>query len=145
MGIYEWFTIPGIMLTLHVDGGTTSIKVDNCFISMPEVMEVVACSTFLSYPSSKSLPSSGHSRDNSHGRVRIPHYDTRISGGPVDNSSTCRISILGRLTLKSWNRTSTNYPWTPSYSAPLPYVPLPRPIYSYLNLKYEKRINNYSP
>ena len=71
--------------------------------------------------------------------------DAPISGGPVDNPSTSEISVLGRFAPKSWYRISTNYPWTPSYSAPLPYVPSPGPIHSYLNLKYEKKMNNYSP
>ena len=38
MDIYEWFTIPGVTLTLHIDGGITSFKVDNRFILMPEVI-----------------------------------------------------------------------------------------------------------
>ena len=63
--IYERFTILGLKLTLRIDGGITSVEVDNRFILMPKVMEVMACSTFLNYPSSKSLPSSGHSCDNS--------------------------------------------------------------------------------
>ena len=57
------------MLTLGIDGGIMLIEVDNHFILMPRVMEVVACSTFLNYPSSESLSSSDHSRE----RVRVPH------------------------------------------------------------------------
>ena len=71
--IYEQFTIPGVTLTLHIDGGITSVEVDNRFILMPEVMEVVACLTFLNYLSSESLPSSGHSHDSSRERVQVPH------------------------------------------------------------------------
>ena len=70
--------------------------------------------------------------------------DAPIFGGPVDNPSTYGISILDHLAPKSWYRTGTNYPWTPSYPTPLPYIPLPGPIHSYLNLKYEKKMNNYS-
>ena len=36
--IYERFTIPGIMLTLRIDGGITSIKLDNRLILMLEVI-----------------------------------------------------------------------------------------------------------
>ena len=36
--IYERFTILGVTLTLRIDGGITSIKVDNRFILMPEVI-----------------------------------------------------------------------------------------------------------
>ena len=36
---------------------------------------------------------------------------------------------------KFWYWTGTNYPWTPSNSEALPYVPSPGPIHSYLNLK----------
>ena len=72
MDIYEWFTIPDVELTLCIDGGITSMKVDNCFILMPEVMEVVACSTFLNYSLRESLPSSGHSRE----QVRVLHMTT---------------------------------------------------------------------
>ena len=75
----------------------------------------------------------------------IPSYDALIFGGPVDNPSTRRIYVLGRFAPKSWYLTSTNYPWTPSYSAPLPYAPSPGPIHSCLNLKYEKKMNNYNP
>ena len=71
--------------------------------------------------------------------------DAPISGGLVDNPSTRGISVLGRLAPKSWYRIGTNYPWTSSYSVPLPYVPSRGPIHSYLNLKYEKKMNNYSP
>ena len=54
---------------------------DNRFISIPEVIYLdargdgggMACSTFLSSPSSESLLSSGHSRDSSRERVRVPH------------------------------------------------------------------------
>ena len=35
--IYERFTIPGVTLTLRIDGGITSVEVDNRFIVMPEV------------------------------------------------------------------------------------------------------------
>ena len=71
--IYERFTIPSVTLTLCIDGGITSIKVDDCFTLMPEVIELAACSTFLNYPLSESLPSSGHLSDNSCERVRVPH------------------------------------------------------------------------
>ena len=74
----------------------------------------------------------------------IPSCEAPISKGPIDNPSTCGISTLGHLAPKSWYRTGTNYPWTPSYSAPLRYVPSPGPIHSYLNLKYENKIFNYS-
>ena len=77
-------------------------------------------------------------------KALIPSCDAPISKGLIDNPSTRRISVLGRLVPKSWYQTSTNYPWTSSYSAPLPYVLSPRPIHSYLNLKYEKKMNNYS-
>ena len=70
--------------------------------------------------------------------------DAPIVGGPVNNPSTHRIYVLGRLAPKSWYRTGTNYPWTPSYSALLPYIPSPGLIHSYLNLNYEKKMNNYS-
>ena len=73
VNIYELFTIPSITLTLSIDGGKTSVVVDNHFILMPEVMEVMAYSTFLNYPSSESLSSSGHSRDSSRKRVRVPN------------------------------------------------------------------------
>ena len=63
IAIYERFTIPSVTLTLHIDGGITSIEVDNRFILMPEVMEVVAYSTFQNYPSSESLPSLSHSHE----------------------------------------------------------------------------------
>ena len=63
----------------------------------------------------------------------------KFQGGPVDNLLTYRISVLGRLAPKSWYQTGTNYPWTPGYSTPLPYVPSPGPIHSYLNLKYKKK------
>ena len=72
VGIYERFTIPGVTPTLRVDGGITLVQVNNHFISMLEVMEVVACSTFLNYPSSEFLSSLGHSRVSSHERVRVP-------------------------------------------------------------------------
>ena len=72
MNIYERFTILDVMLTLRIDGSITSIEVENRFILMLEVIEVVACLTFLNYPSSKSLPSSGHSRD----QVWVPHMTT---------------------------------------------------------------------
>ena len=36
--IYEQFTILGVMLTLRIDGGITSIEMDNHFILMPEVI-----------------------------------------------------------------------------------------------------------
>ena len=46
--------IPNLTLMLYIDGGITSIEVNNCFILMPEVIyldargdEVMACSTFL--------------------------------------------------------------------------------------------------
>ena len=68
-----------------------------------------------------------------------------IFGGPVDNPSTRGISILGHFAPKSWYRTNTIYSWTPSYSALPQYVPLPGPIHSYLNLKYENKTFNYSP
>ena len=71
-------------------------------------------------------------------------YETLISGGPIDNPSTSGISVLGHFAPKSWYRTGTNYPWTLSYLAQLPYVPSLGPIRSYLNLKYEKTMNNYS-
>ena len=70
--------------------------------------------------------------------------DVPIFGDPVDNPSTHRISIISRLALKSWYQTSTNYPWAPSYLTPLPYIPSPGLILSYLNLKYKKKMNNYS-
>ena len=72
VGIYERFAIPGVTPTLRVDGGITSVEVDNRFISMLEVMEVVVCSTFLNYPSSEFLSRLGHPRDSSHERVRAP-------------------------------------------------------------------------
>ena len=34
MGIYERFTILGVTLTLRIDGGITSVEVDNRFILM---------------------------------------------------------------------------------------------------------------
>ena len=71
--IYERFIIPGVTLTLLIDGGITLIEVDNRFILMPKVMEVVAYPGFLNYPSSESLPSLGHSRDNSCERVWVLH------------------------------------------------------------------------
>ena len=36
--IYELLTIPDVMLTFCIDGGITSIEVDNRFILMPEVI-----------------------------------------------------------------------------------------------------------
>ena len=36
--IYEWFTIPCVTLTLHIDGGITSVEGDNHFILMPKVI-----------------------------------------------------------------------------------------------------------
>ena len=36
--IYEWFTISDITLMLRIDGGITSVKVNNCFIFMLEVI-----------------------------------------------------------------------------------------------------------
>ena len=36
--IYVRFTIHGVMLMLRIDGGIMSIKVDNCFILMSEVI-----------------------------------------------------------------------------------------------------------
>ena len=38
-----------------------------------------------------------------------------------------------------------NYSWTPSYSAPPQYIPLPGSIHSHLNLKNESKTLNYSP
>ena len=73
MDIYEQFTVFGVTLTLRIDGDITSIEVDNLFILMLEIMEVVACSTFLNYLSSESFSSSGHSCDISCERVRVPH------------------------------------------------------------------------
>ena len=55
------------MVVTCIDGGIMSIKMDNCFISISEVMEVVVCLTFLDYPSSEFLPNSSHSRE----RVRV--------------------------------------------------------------------------
>ena len=36
--IYERLTIPGVTLTLRINGGITSIKMDNLFILMPKVI-----------------------------------------------------------------------------------------------------------
>ena len=77
-------------------------------------------------------------------KLRVCDCDALISGGHIDNTSTHRISVLGYLAPKSWYRAGTNYLWTPSYSTPLSYVPSLGPIYSYLNMKYEKKMNNYS-
>ena len=38
VGIYERFTIPGVTLTLRIDGGIMSVEVDSHFILMPEVI-----------------------------------------------------------------------------------------------------------
>ena len=70
--------------------------------------------------------------------------DTPIFGGPIDNPSTHGISVLSHVAPKSSYRNGTNYLWTLSYLAPLPYVPSPDPINSYLNLKYEKMTIDYS-
>ena len=44
-------------------------------------------------------------------------------------------------------RMLTSYQWDPrdKGATPLPYVPSPGPIHSYLYLKYENKMNNYSP
>ena len=36
--IYEGFTIPGVTLSLRIDGGIMLIEVDDHFILMPEVI-----------------------------------------------------------------------------------------------------------
>ena len=76
--------------------------------------------------------------------MKLRYCDAPISESPVDNPSTRGIYILGRFAPKSWYWTDINYPWTSSYLTPLPYVPSSGPIHSYLNLKYEKKMNNYS-
>ena len=125
-----------------------------CHLSIPHHPPTLLYHTTLSYfhticvfhTTPKDFPSTCHPTIITHiSSLRGHICDVPIFGGPVDNPSTRRISVFGRLAPKSWYLTSTNYPWTPSYSAPLPYVPSPGHIHSYLNLKYEKKMNNYSP
>ena len=52
---------------------------------------------------------------------------------PLTSHQPAEDSTLGHCAPKSWYRTGTIFPWTPSYSAPPRYVPSPRPIHSYLS------------